>query len=145
MLSGLPVMLVLMALPPGFRRLRPALSDGRSIRLLVASTTLISINWFVFIYAVVSGRLVEASLGYYINPIVTVLLGRFVLGERLQGGQLLAVWLAFLGVAVFGGSMLVMLAAFGDVTTGPEDLNGDGVVNVSDVLMLLGSFGMVCG
>ena len=41
--------------------------------------------------------------------------------------------------------VLVMLAAFGDITTGPEDLNGDGVVNVSDVLMLLGSFGMVCG
>ena len=41
--------------------------------------------------------------------------------------------------------VLVMLAAFGDITTGPEDLNGDGVVNVGDVLMLLGSFGMVCG
>ena len=41
--------------------------------------------------------------------------------------------------------VLVMLAAFGDITTGPEDLNGDGMVNVGDVLMLLGSFGMVCG
>ena len=37
-----------------------------------------------------------------------------------------------------------MLAAFGDLTTGPEDLNDDGVVNVSDVLILLGAFGMVC-
>lgn len=41
--------------------------------------------------------------------------------------------------------VLLMLAAFGEVTTGPEDLNGDGMVNVSDVLILLGSFGMVCG
>ena len=41
--------------------------------------------------------------------------------------------------------VLVMLAAFGDITAGPEDLNGDGVVNVGDVLILLGSFGMVCG
>ena len=41
--------------------------------------------------------------------------------------------------------VLVMLAAFGDITTGPEDLNGDGMVNVGDVLMLLGAFGMVCG
>ena len=41
--------------------------------------------------------------------------------------------------------VLLMLAAFGDITTGPEDLNGDGMVNVSDVLILLGSFGMVCG
>ncbi len=40
--------------------------------------------------------------------------------------------------------VLLMLAAFGDITTGPEDLNGDGVVNVSDILLLLGSFGMVC-
>ena len=41
--------------------------------------------------------------------------------------------------------MLLMLAAFGEVTTGPEDLNGDGMVNVNDVLILLGSFGMICG
>ena len=41
--------------------------------------------------------------------------------------------------------VLLMLAAFGEVTTGPEDLNGDGMVNVSDVLLLLGSFGMICG
>ena len=40
--------------------------------------------------------------------------------------------------------VLLMLAAFGQVTTGPEDLNGDGMVNVSDILLLLGSFGMVC-
>lgn len=105
-LSGLPVMLVLMALPPGFRRLRPALSDGRSIRLLVASTTLISINWFVFIYAVVSGRLVEASLGYFINPLVSVLLGRIFLGERLRPMQLAAIGVAILGVVVFAWSTL---------------------------------------
>jgi len=103
-LAGLPVMLVLLALPPGFRRVRGALADRRSVMLLVASTGLIAINWFVFIYSVVSGRLVEASLGYYINPLVSVLLGRLFLGERLRPLQAAAVALAAIAVTIFAWS-----------------------------------------
>ena len=98
----LPVMLVLLAFPPGFKRLRTAVSDRRSRAILVVSTTLIAINWFVFIYSVVSSRLVEASLGYYINPLVSVLLGRIFLGERLRPLQLAAIGIATAGVVVVG-------------------------------------------
>lgn len=117
-LAGLPVVLVLLLLPPGPGRIGRAIQKPSDLGILVASTVLITINWLTFIYAVVADRLVEASLGYYINPIVTVLLGRFVLGERLQGGQLLAVWLAFLGVAVFGATAVLggMMSVSGEST-----------------------------
>ncbi len=105
-LAGLPVMLVLLAFPPGFRRVRFVLADRRTVAILVASTGLIAVNWFVFIYSVVSGRLVEASLGYYINPLVSVLLGRLFLGERLRPLQTAAVMLAVIAVAIFAWSTI---------------------------------------
>lgn len=119
-LAGLPVVLVLLVLPPGLRRVRVAIRSRADFGILVVSTLLITINWLTFIYAVVADRLVEASLGYFVNPIVTVLLGRFVLGERLQGRQLAAVWLASLGVLVFG-----IAAVWGDMSwsdEGPTDV-----------------------
>ncbi len=105
-LAGLPVMLILLALPPGFGRVRTALADRRTVAILLASTGLIAINWFVFIYSVVSGRLIEASLGYYINPLVSVLLGRLFLGERLRPLQWAAVALAAVAVMIFAWSTL---------------------------------------
>ena len=104
-LAGLPVMLILMAFPPGFKRLKPALADRRKIGIQAISTILIAANWLVFIYAVVSSRLVEASLGYYINPLVTILLGRIFLNERLRPLQKGAVILASIGVVVFAWSI----------------------------------------
>jgi chloramphenicol-sensitive protein RarD len=71
-----------------------------TLRALAASATLIAVNWLLYIWAVVSGHIVEASLGYYLNPLVNVLLGVLVLGERLSRRQGLAVALAALGVAV---------------------------------------------
>lgn len=106
-LAGLPVMLILLAMPPGYGRLRKALQSRRDVGILVLSTILITLNWFTFIYAVVSNRLVEASLGYFINPIVTVMLGRFVLGERLRPLQLASVWLAVVGVVIFGWTEVI--------------------------------------
>ncbi len=105
-LAGLPVMLVLVALPPGIGRIREALRGPTAFRILTLSTVFIAANWFTFIYAVVSERLVEASLGYYINPLVSVLLGRIFLGERLTPLQQKAVWIAVLGVLVFIGSAI---------------------------------------
>jgi chloramphenicol-sensitive protein RarD len=67
-------------------------------RALLASTTLISANWLLFIWAVNTGRVLEASLGYYVNPIVNVVLGRIFLRERLMRLQQLAVLLAVAGV-----------------------------------------------
>ncbi|MHC4245780.1 MAG: EamA family transporter RarD [Planctomycetota bacterium] len=105
-LAGLPVMLVLVSLPPGIGRIRAAITTPKAFRILFLSTLLISLNWFTFIYAVVSDRLVEASLGYYINPLVSVLLGRIVLGERLHPLQRKAIWIAVIGVVLFGWSAI---------------------------------------
>ncbi|MFP4003837.1 MAG: EamA family transporter RarD [Alphaproteobacteria bacterium] len=69
-------------------------------RALLASTVLIAVNWLVFIWAVTSGRVLEASLGYYINPLLSVALGALVLGERLNRIQMSSVVLAALGVLI---------------------------------------------
>jgi chloramphenicol-sensitive protein RarD len=64
-----------------------------------ASALLLSANWFVYIWAVNNGRVIDASLGYFINPLVSVLLGSLLLQERLRAGQWAAVALAAVGVA----------------------------------------------
>lgn len=58
----------------------------------------LGVNWCLYIWAITNGRVIEASLGYYINPLLNVLLGRLVLGERLTRLQILAVGLASFGV-----------------------------------------------
>jgi chloramphenicol-sensitive protein RarD len=72
----------------------------RSTRIrLAASAMLISTNWLVYVWAVATGHVVESSLGYFINPLVNVLLGVAVLGERLRPLQWIAVAIAAAGVA----------------------------------------------
>lgn len=65
---------------------------------LAVSGALVSVNWWVFVWALLNDRMLETSLGYYMNPLVNVLLGMVFLGERLRLGQALAVTLAFAGV-----------------------------------------------
>ena len=77
-----------------------ALRDARVLRLLLASSLLIALNWVVYIAAINGGHVFAASLGYYINPLVNVLLGTIFLGERLNRAQWGAVALAGAGVAV---------------------------------------------
>ena len=80
--------------------IRAAVTTGRVMLTLVLTALLIGANWLLFIYAVVSGHVLEASLGYYLNPLVNVLLGVVVLKERLTRVQMLAAFLAGAGVAV---------------------------------------------
>ena len=75
-----------------------ALRDARARLLLATSAVLVSINWLIYVWAVSSGHVVESSLGYFINPLVSVLLGVFVLKEKLNRAQWSAVALAALGV-----------------------------------------------
>ena len=72
--------------------------NGAMLGRLAASAALISINWLVYVWAVANGHVIEASLGYFINPLVSVLMGVFVLNERLNRTQWLAVALASAGV-----------------------------------------------
>ena len=81
---------------PGW--LRAALSGRRVGRMLVLSSVLISCNWGVYIWAVTNGRVVEASLGYFINPLVNVLVGVLLLGESLNRAQWTAIAVAGVGV-----------------------------------------------
>lgn len=75
-----------------------ALKSRRTLLLLLGSTIVISFNWMGFIWAVYTDRLSHASLGYYINPLVSVLLGFIFLGERLRRPQQIALVLATVGV-----------------------------------------------
>lgn len=81
--------------------LMAVLRDRRTLLTLVGTGLLIGSNWFVFIYSINEARIVETSLGYYVNPLVSVLLGVAFLGERLSRAQVFAVVLAALGVAIF--------------------------------------------
>jgi chloramphenicol-sensitive protein RarD len=74
--------------------------DRRRLTLLAVAGVLVGANWGVFIWAVNHGHVVESSLGYFINPLVTVALGVLVLGERLRAMQWAAVAVAAVGVAV---------------------------------------------
>lgn len=81
--------------PGWWRELR---ANPRRLAVLTISGLLIASNWLVYVWAVNNGRMLEASLGYYINPLINVLLGMLLLGERLRRLQWLAVGLAALGV-----------------------------------------------
>ncbi len=77
-----------------------AVTDRRTLLVLAAAAVLIAVNWLVFVYAVNSGHVVETSLGYFINPLVSVLLGVVIFGERLRPLQWTAVGIATLAVVV---------------------------------------------
>jgi chloramphenicol-sensitive protein RarD len=80
------------------RELAAALRAPRTLAILLGTTALVSTNWFVFIWAINSDRILQTSLGYYINPLINVLLGMLFLKERLRRPQALAVLLAAAGV-----------------------------------------------
>ncbi|MBT9315420.1 EamA family transporter RarD [Leptothoe spongobia] len=73
----------------------------RQVLWLLATALLLSVNWGLYIYGVNTDRVVETSLGYFINPLVSVMLGFVVLKERLYRGQQIAVVLATIGVGYF--------------------------------------------
>lgn len=76
------------------------LSGGRQTWLLTIAAALVSVNWLTFIWSINNGHVVEASLGYFINPLVSVLMGIAVLGERLRRRQWIAIGLAAAAVLV---------------------------------------------
>ncbi|HEU4410603.1 MAG TPA: EamA family transporter RarD [Polyangiaceae bacterium] len=80
--------------------LRAAVGRPRTLAALALSAVLIAVNWLLYVYAVSSGRVLEASLGYFINPLLNVALGVAVLGERLERRSWLAIGLAAAGVLV---------------------------------------------
>ena len=96
----LAILIILVAALGRLREVVIALTSPGRLGILLVTTLLVSINWLVFIWAIQQDRLLEASLGYYINPLVNVVLGVVFLSERLSRWQGVAVALAAIGVGV---------------------------------------------
>ena len=95
-----------------WREVRGALVDRSMLIWLALSALCISLNWLIYIWAVQNARIFEASLGYYINPLMYVAVGVLFLGERLRRLQLVAVVLALIGVSylTFSGGIFPWVA-----------------------------------
>ncbi|CAH1541258.1 EamA family transporter RarD [Vibrio rotiferianus] len=91
-----------------WRSVRDIIKNKTKMMYLISTAILVGANWLIFIWAVTSNHMLDASLGYYINPLINVLLGMVFLGERLRKLQWFAVALAACGV-------LVQLIVFGSV------------------------------
>lgn len=99
MVWSVPVLLALLALLGRLRELAAALRPGRNLAFLCGTALILALNWGLYIHGVTTNRIVETSLGYFINPLLNVALGALFLRERLSVRQWGAVALAALGVA----------------------------------------------
>ena len=105
----LPLCLLIVAFRRQFPELLAALKSPRSLLALLASAVLIGINWFVYIWAIMEGEVFATSIGYYLNPLVNVLLGTLVLGEKLSRRQWIAVAIAAVAVALLAAGAVTSL------------------------------------
>ena len=106
---SLPFLAVLIALRRGRQKVQSAIAEHRTIGILFVTALLIAGNWLLYVYAVTSGRILAASFGYYLNPLANVLLGRFVLHEKLNRLQWTAVVIAAGGISVLAAGALGQL------------------------------------
>lgn len=111
---SLLVVIVLLAARQNWQWLSQARRNPGILRLCLLTALLLSSNWFVYIWANNTGHIVEASLGYFITPLVNVLLGLVILREQLRPGQWLAIGIATAGVGYLtlnaGGLLWISLA-----------------------------------
>lgn len=91
---------VLIAAARRWEHLRDAIRNPAAIRILLCSSVLIAANWLIYIWAIGAKHVLETSLGYFLNPLVNVLMGVVLLKERLTRGQVVAVAFAAIGVSV---------------------------------------------
>ena len=82
-----------------WKEFRSAAWNARTLRIYSAAAALLTVNWLVYVWGVNSGFIIETSLGYFINPLVSVLLGVLFLRERLRPNQWIPIGIAALGVA----------------------------------------------
>jgi chloramphenicol-sensitive protein RarD len=97
---ALLAMAALLAVTAGFRPFLALLRDRRRALLIVAAALLVAVNWFVFIYAVTTDHVIEAALGYFVNPLVSAAFGIVFFRERLRPWQAVAFGLATVAVVV---------------------------------------------
>jgi chloramphenicol-sensitive protein RarD len=138
----------LLLLAQGRPRAMPQLLRRQPVVVGLAAT-LISVNWFVFIHSVQVGRAMEASLGYYIFPLVAVLIGAVVFGERLRVLQWAAVGLAVLAVTVLTVGLgvlpfvaLLLATTFGTYGMLKKRLDADPLVSVTAETAVIAPIGL---
>ena len=103
------VLVVLVGVTRSGPAIRAAIAHRRTLALLTVTSALIAVNWLLYVYAVNNGHILAGSLGYYLNPIANILLGRFLLKEHLSRLQWAAVALAGAGIAVLAAGALGQL------------------------------------
>ena len=146
---SLAFLLLLITWKGAWRSMLGLLTLPRSLSVLVATTLLIATNWLVFIYAISVGEVLQSSLGYFINPLVSVMLGWVFLRERLERPQWISLGLAATGVmylAVQYGSMpwiaLILAASFGLYGLIRKALHVEPLVGLTVETLLLAPFAL---
>lgn len=99
----------LLTIVRGWPAVQAALANPKVRWLLLLSSILIGINWLFYVYAINSGHILAGSLGYYLNPLANILLGRFALKEHLSRAQWIAVGIAAAGIAVLAAGAFTTL------------------------------------
>jgi chloramphenicol-sensitive protein RarD len=129
------------------RQVRAVVAHRRTFGILAVASVVIAINWGTYIWGVNNGHVVETSLGYFINPLVTVLMGVVVLGERLRNLQWVALGIA--AVAVVGLTVeygrppwvaLVLAFSFGSYGLAKKKANVGAIESLTVETMLLAPF-----
>lgn len=112
--------------------------NKKQMYALIIASLLISINWFIYIWAVNNGHMIEASFGYYINPLVSILLGMIVLKEKLSAYQYVSFFLAAIGVLIltvshgkFPWIAIVLALSFGLYGLAKKLINVDSAVGLT--------------
>lgn len=105
----LPFCLLIVAVRNQFPALKAAISNPRTFLALIASAFLIAANWFIYIWAITNNQVYATSLGYYLNPLLNVLLGTLLLGEKLSKWQWGAVTIAAIAIAQLAAGALTSL------------------------------------
>lgn len=108
-LWSLPFLALLIVVTRARDKVKPAISRPRTMGILLLTALLIGFNWLLYVYAVTSGHILAASFGYYLNPLANVLLGRFVLHEKLTRLQWTSVAIAAAGISVLAAGALSQL------------------------------------
>ena len=124
-------------------RVRAVLGTRRQIVTVAVAAAMISVNWFLIIYATAQGRNSEGSLGYYIYPLLAVLLGRLIFGERMSGVQIAAVAMAGVAVALLTMGLgrlpwisLAMAVSFAYYGVIKKRMSADAVASVTAELVM---------
>lgn len=103
---SLLVLILLVTVAKAWGEISEAVRSRKILALLFVTALLIGTNWLLYVYAINSGHILAGSLGYYLNPLANILLGRFILKERLTKMQWAAVAIAAAGIAVLAAGAL---------------------------------------